>query len=59
VLWTGGELDTARAWAEGAMSVPLAVQHEAYRRRDDLLTPNLLRVYQRGETDAGIVKIRK
>jgi hypothetical protein len=29
VLWAGVELDAARAWAEGARSVPLAVQHGA------------------------------
>ena len=59
VLFDAATVDAALAWTQGARFVPLAVQHEPYTRRDDLLTPDLLRVYQRGETDAGIVKIRK
>ena len=59
VLFDAATVDAALAWTQGARSVPLAVQHGAYTRRDDLLTPDLLRVYQRGETDAGIVRIRK
>jgi len=58
VLWTAAELAVALAWAEGARSVSLACQHGAYRRRDDLLTDQLLRVYQRG-VDGCIVAIRK
>jgi hypothetical protein len=59
VLWDAATVDAALAWTAGSRSVPLAVQHQHYTRRDDLLTPDLLRVYQRGTTDAGIVKIRK
>ena len=59
VLWDAETVDAALAWTKGARSVPLAVQHQPYTRRDDLLTPDLLRVYQRGTTDAGIVAIRK
>jgi hypothetical protein len=59
VLWDAETVDAALAWTAGARSVPIAVQHQDYRRRDDLLTPDLLRVYQRGTTEAGIVRIRK
>jgi hypothetical protein len=61
VLWAGVELDAARAWAEGARSMPLEFQHGQYIRRDDLLTPELLRVYERRLADGRghIVKIRK
>jgi hypothetical protein len=59
VLWSPETIDVACSWAWGARSVPLSAQHEAYRRRDDLLTDALLRVYQRGTSDANIVTIRK
>jgi len=61
VLWTGVELDAALAWAAGARSVPLEFQHGQYIRRDDLVTPELLRVYERRLPDGRghIVKIRK
>jgi hypothetical protein len=59
VMWDAATIDIACAWAWGARSVPLSAQHEGYRRRDDLLTDALLRVYQRGTSDANIVKIRK
>jgi hypothetical protein len=59
VLFDAATVDAALAWTAGSRSVPLAVQHQPYTRRDDLLTPDLLRVYQRGTTDAGIVRIRK
>lgn len=59
VLFTGNNLTSAQRWVKGARSVPLAAQGEPYRRRDDLLTPDLLRVYQRGSNDAHIVRIRK
>lgn len=59
VLWSPETVDAALAWTAGARSVPLAAQHEPYRRRDDLLTPALLRVYQRGWSDTAIVRIRK
>lgn len=60
-LWSGRELDAARAWAEGAASVPLEFQAGQYIRRDDLLTPALLRVYERRLPDGRghIVRIRK
>jgi hypothetical protein len=54
-LWDENELAVAQAWVAGAMSVPKC-QYEPYQRRDDLLTDELLRVYQRGSC---IVKIRK
>jgi hypothetical protein len=61
VLFDADTADVAEAWTLGARSVPLACQHENYTRRDDLLLlhPDLLRVYQRGSTESGIVRIRK
>jgi hypothetical protein len=59
VLWNDATLAAAQAWVAGARSVPISEQHEPYRRRDDLLTPELLRVYQRGYADEAIVRIRK
>lgn len=58
-LFTGITLELARAFVRGAHSVPLHCQNGGYRRRDDLLTPALLRVYQRGTDAACIVEIRK
>jgi len=59
-LWEGLELDLAKAWVDGAQSVPLACQAGPYVRRDDLLTPSLLRVYERRIGDpACIVRIRR
>lgn len=49
----------AKAWADGAKSVPLTAQGQMYHRRDDLLTAELSRVYQRGTDESHIVKIRK
>jgi hypothetical protein len=57
-VWDANTETVARAWAAGARSVSLAVQHEPYRHRIDLETEGLLRVYQRGTSDAGIVEIR-
>jgi hypothetical protein len=57
-LWDGTELTVAQTWVAGALSVPKC-QYEGYRRRDDLLTDDLLRVYQRGTADANIVRIHK
>ena len=57
-LWDANAEQVARAWANGARSVPLSVQHGAYSHREDLETEGILRVYQRGNTDAGIVRIR-
>ena len=56
-LWDSNAVTVAMSWAAGAKSVPLAYQHQGYTRRDDLLTPDLLRVYQRGSSP--VVKIRK
>ena len=58
VLWDGATEAVAQAWATGARSVSVACQAGNYRRRDDLLTDDLLRVYQRG-TSGCIVEIRK
>lgn len=57
-LWDANELAVADAWVRGAKSVSLACQPGAYYRRDDLLTDELLRVYQRG-TSGCIVEIHK
>lgn len=56
MLWTWPEVEVATAWANGARSVDLTQQDEAYQHRSDLEGPDDLRVYQRG---AAIVKIRK
>lgn len=55
------ELAAAQSWVTGALSVPLEYQAGQYLRRDDLLTPELLRVYERRLSDGRgwIVKIRK
>jgi len=58
-LWDDRTETTARAWASGAASVPLGCQHAPYRHREDLETPDLLRVYQRGTLDSCIVEIHK
>jgi hypothetical protein len=57
--WDAATLAVARAWASGAKSVPLDCQKGAYKHRADLETSDLLRVYQRGDDPACIVKIRK
>jgi hypothetical protein len=57
-LWDANELAIAQAWVAGATSVSTACQAGDYRRRDDLLTDDLIRVYQRG-TSGCIVPIRK
>jgi len=41
------EKKAAEAWCRGAKSVPLEFQPGQYIRRDDLLKPHLLRVYER------------
>ena len=58
-LWNETELVLAKAWVAGATSVPLSCQDGAYRHRDDLETPALLRVYQRGSDPTCIVRIRR
>ena len=55
-LWDNRALSVAAAWVTGAKSVDLSQQDEPYVHRQDLETPELLRVYQRG---SAIVKIRK
>jgi len=57
VRWSDAELAAAVSWVSGAHSVAVACQSGDYRRRDDLLTDDLLRVYQRGDTGC-IVRIR-
>lgn len=60
VLFTDQELVCAGAWAAGAGSVPLEFQKGSYRHRDDLESPDVIRVYSR--TLAGkeyIVQIRR
>lgn len=51
----------AAAWVAGARSVPLEFQDGRYLRRDDLLKPGLLRVYERRLSDGRghIVEIRE
>lgn len=56
-LFDDGELALARAFVEGAKSVPLFCQNGPYRHRADLEGPADLRVYQRGFDDACIVRI--
>jgi hypothetical protein len=55
-LWDANTFAAAEAWVEGANSINLAYQHAPYKRRDDLLVPGVLRVYQRG--DSPVVTIR-
>jgi hypothetical protein len=52
-LWEGRELEAARAWGQGARSVPLACQGLPYSRPDD---PAYLRIYRRGPCE---VRIRR
>jgi hypothetical protein len=61
VLWGDSELECARAWAEGARSVPLEFQRGRYAHPANLEGPGDLRVYQRVLADgrAHTVKIRK
>ncbi len=59
VLLTGADLTAARQWVLGALSVPLACQAGAYKHRQDLEVPGILRAYQRGDDVACIVRIRQ
>jgi hypothetical protein len=61
VLWTGEELEAAKAWAEGARSVRLHWQDGAYRHPASAETHDLLRVYDRVNGDGSFerVEIRK
>lgn len=56
VLWTGCELEAAKAWAAGARSVDLSQQDAPYEHVIDLEGPDDLRVYRRG---TAVVRIRK
>lgn len=58
-LWDGLELELAQAWVDGAHSVPLECQDAPYVHRADLETAELLRVYQRGNSDGCVVRIRR
>lgn len=46
-LWSGVELECARAWTAGALSVPLEFQAGQYLHRSDLESDQLVRVYSR------------
>lgn len=54
------ELECAKEWVRGGLSVPLEYQPGQYLRRDDLLRPGLIRVYERRLSDGRgwIVEIR-
>jgi hypothetical protein len=58
-LWTGVELDAARAWAAGARSVPLEFQAGSYVQRKDLESDAVIGAYSRRLPDGRewIVKI--
>lgn len=56
VPWTGVSLEAAKAWAQGANSVPLHCQGQGYRRTDD---PTFLRTYSRGADPACTVRIQR
>jgi hypothetical protein len=60
VPFSAVEFQAATAWVRGAESVPLEFQHGQYHRRDDLLEPGLIRVYERRLPDGRgwIVRIR-
>jgi hypothetical protein len=55
------ELACARAWVEGAQSVPLEFQAGSYRHRVELETPDILRAYDRVLPDGRsfVVRIRR
>lgn len=46
-LWEGQEFECAKAWAEGAKSVPLGYQDGRYNHPIQLEGPDILRAYQR------------
>jgi hypothetical protein len=58
-LWDAAAFAVATAWADGARSVPLFCQSGGYVHRQDLEGSAYLRVYQRGNDDRCIVRIRK
>lgn len=48
VEWSGPELDGARAWCQGAASVPLDIAQEGlYFHRVEQETPEIIRVYEK------------
>lgn len=50
-LFTGVELECAKAWVAGAKSVPLEFQRGAYRHRNELEGPDCIRAYSRTLSD--------
>jgi hypothetical protein len=54
-LFDADHVEVATEWCRGADSVDLSQQDQPYVHRQDLETPGMLRVYQRG---TAIVKIR-
>lgn len=62
-LWLGAQLELARAWVAGAKSVPLSCQAGRYRHDPIHIQmeqrEGLLRVYQRGDDPACLVRIRR
>jgi hypothetical protein len=59
VLFGEDTEEAARAWCDGANSIDLRFQDGAYRRADELLTADMLRVYQRvlnGEAETAPVR---
>jgi hypothetical protein len=59
-LFTGTELDCARAWVEGVRSVPLEFQAGAYQHLQNLEGPDCIRAYSRRLPDGRehVIKIR-
>ena len=50
-LFDATEASCAKAWVDGARSVPLAVQHGAYQRHDEMNTGSVIRAYSRTLSD--------
>lgn len=64
VIFEGIDLDFAKAWVQGAKSVPLEFQDGTYIRRDDIYNaeqPAILRAYERRLPDGRgfVVRIRR
>jgi hypothetical protein len=59
-LYSGRDLSAARAWVNGAQSVPLEFQRGLYHHRTDLEGPDCIRAYERQLSDgrSHVVKIR-
>ena len=58
-LWSGAELEAAKAWVEGAKSIPLGCQDGGYIHRTDLEGPGVLRAYQRGTDPKCVVVVHQ